>query len=214
MPKIVPIVEGDGEVQAVPILIGKLLAEMNQQDIGVARTRNAGGCTNIKKAGGLERFVQLAASEPECGAILLLMDADKECPVDLAYDFAARIRTAGTKYPVVVVIAQCEYEAWFLAILDSLAGRDLDGRPGLPANTVYADRDVDALVSVKGWLSKHFVGSRQYKETIDQATMTRHLKVASASARSRSFRRLQSAIREAVDAIDHGQIIITPSAST
>lgn len=66
MPKIVPIVEGDGEVDAVPKLLWKLLAEKQRWDIQVTRARNAHGCENLKKHGGLESFIERAWREPDC----------------------------------------------------------------------------------------------------------------------------------------------------
>lgn len=211
MPRIVPIVEGDGEVEAVPLLLGKLVAGMGRPEIGISSPPlNAGSCSNLTKPGGLERFVQNAALRPHCGAILVLMDADKGCPLKIAEEFVSRINTLGTKFPVVVVIAKCEYEAWFLASLDSIAGKGLEGRAGLPLGTAYADTDVETLVGVKGWLSRHIPGSRRYKETFDQAPMTRLLNPDLVAPRSRSFRRLRHALEEAVSAIDTQTVIVTP----
>ncbi len=210
MPKIVPIVEGDGEVLAVPLLLGKLVAGMGRAEIGVDRVLNAGACSNLTRAGGLERFVETAALRPDCGAILVLMDADKGCPLKIAQDFVARINALGTKYPVLIVIANCEYEAWFLASLASIAGRTLEGRPGLPAGTEYPEHDVETLTAAKGWLSRSFPGTRKYKETFDQAAMTRLLRPELVAPRSRSFRRLQHALVEAVEAIDRGHVVVRP----
>lgn len=203
--------EGDGEVEAVPLLLGKMMAGMGRLEIGISRPPlNAGSCSNLTKSGGLERFVQNAALRPDCGAILVLMDADKGCPLKISQEFVARINILGTKYPVVVVIAKCEYEAWFLASLDSIVGKDFDGRRGLPLGTTYPETDVETLVGVKGWLSRQFPGSRRYKETFDQAPMTHLLKPNLVAPRSRSFQRLQHALEEAVAAIDTNQVIITP----
>lgn len=212
MPKIVPIVEGDGEVGAVPLLLGKLVAQMGRPEIGISRPPlNAGSCTNLTKPGGLERFVQNAALRSDCGAILVLMDADKGCPLKIAQDFVARVTALGTKYPVVVVIANCEYEAWFLASLDSIAGKKLENRAGLPVGTTYLEPDVETLVGVKGWLNRQFPGSRKYKERFDQSPMTHLLRPDLVAPRSRSFRRLQHASEEAVAAIDARQVVVTPT---
>ena len=214
MPKIVPIVEGDGEVEAVPILLRKLVAGMGRPEIGISRhPLNAHSCRNLTKPGGLERFVQNAALRPDCGAILVLMDADKGCPLRIAQDFVSRINRLGTKHPVAVVIAKCEYEAWFLASLDSIVGNDLEGRAGLPIGTVYSKHDVESLVGVKGWLSRAFPGSQRYKETLDQAPMTRLLKPELVAPRSRSFRRLAHALNESVASMDRRRVAVTPAAT-
>ena len=209
MPKIVPIVEGDGEVLAVPLLLNKLIAEIGRWEVGIDRPLNAGSCSNLTKAGGLERFVQNAALRADCGAILVLMDADKGCPLKIVREFVERITTLGTKYPVVVAVANCEYEAWFLASLESIAGKDLEGRRGLPAGLTYPDYDVENLVDVKGWLRRHL--SRKYKETLDQPALTRMINPALIAPRSRSFRRLQHAVEEAVEAMDLGHVVVTPA---
>jgi hypothetical protein len=212
MPKIVPIVEGYGEVDAVPNLLRKLLQGNNRWDIQVATPKNAHGCTNLIKPGGLERFVQLAGLERDCAVVLILMDADERCPKELAFAFSKRIQAMGAKYSVVIVIAKCEYEAWFLASLETLAGQSLEGRPGLPVGLQYAE-DVEKRVGVKGWLSRQFPEGRIYKETEDQAPMARLLDVALAKKRSRSFRRLTHAIEQALRAVDTGAVIVTPEAT-
>lgn len=209
MAKIVPVVEGDGEVEAAPILLRKLLDERQRWDVQIARPKNTNGRGNLTKPGGLERFVQVAWLEPDCGTVLVLIDADKDCARELAEGFARRIQAIGVRRSVVVVVAACEYEAWFLASLETIAGRDLQGRPGLPAGLQYP-QDVEAIVGVKGWLSRQFPGGRIYKESLDQAPMTRLLDTTRVRERSRSFRRLCHAIEQALEAIDSGQVIVTP----
>jgi len=211
MPKIVPIVEGEGEVEAVPKLIHKLLKNTQRWDIGVARPKNSNGCGNLIAPGGLERFLDLAFREPDCGAVLVLIDADKRSYCDMAADFAARAVDRGIRFPVVIVVANREYEAWFLASLDSISGRSIDGRSGLPAGLSYRG-DVEAIVGVKGWLSRQMPEGRVYKETLDQAPLTGMIDIDLAKAGSRSFRRMCHAVTQAVEAIDSGSIFVSPPA--
>ncbi len=209
MPKIVPIVEGDGEEKAVPALLSKLLAEMQRFDIYVGDTANAHGCGNLTKPNGIEGFVRNAWTKRDCGAILILMDADKQCPIELALHLSQRVDAMGIRFPVVIAVAKCEYEAWFLASLETITGQPLGARPGLPANLFYAE-DVEGRVGVKGWLTRQFPDGRIYKETFDQEPMTRLIDPERVRQRSRSFRRLCHALEEAVNAIDMGQVIVTP----
>lgn len=209
MPKIVPIVEGQGEVEAVPALLLKLLWEMNRHDVQVGSPRNAHGCGNLTSPGGLEKFIQHCWKERDCGAILVLMDADEECPLEIARGFSERVQAMGAKHPVVTVIAKCEYEAWFLASLEKIAGEELQGRAGLPAELMYPG-DVEARVGVKGWLSQQFPEGRIYKETLDQKPMTERLDTALARERSRSFRRLWHAVEQVLTAIDDDQVVVSP----
>ena len=99
MPKIVPIVEGPGDVEAVPALLWKLLAEQGRYDIQIETPQNAHGCGNLTTPGGIERFVQNAWTKRDCGAVLILVDADKKCPVEMAADFARRIFALGYVSP-------------------------------------------------------------------------------------------------------------------
>lgn len=212
MTKIVPIVEGDGEVEAVPTLLSKILAEMGRYDVQVERPRNAKGCKNLMKPAGLEGFVELAATVPGCGAVLILMDADKECAKGLAQEFSKRVLALKVHRPVVIVIANREYEAWFLASLETIAGKELQGRQGFPIGLTYSKPDgVEEIVGVKGWLSSQLPQNRAYKPAEDQAALTRMIDTTLARQRSRSFRRLCHAVAEAVQAIDSGQPCVTPA---
>lgn len=206
---IVPIVEGQGDEKAVPLLLRKLLGEMNRWDIQIIRPKNAHGRSNLEKEEGLERFIQIALTEPGCAAILVLIDADENCAKQLAERFAERVRAAGVTVPVVIVCAKCEYEAWLLASLETMAGKDLKGKPGLPSGLQF-EGDVESIRSVKGWLSRHFPGTRNYKEDSDQAPMTELLDTTMARQNSRSFRRLHHAIEQIVEAMNSGKVVVTP----
>ena len=212
MPKIVPIVEGDGEVTAVPALLGRLLKEMERYDVYVGQPKNAHGNGNLTREGGIERFVALASVERDCGAVLVLLDAEDECAKDLAYKLAQRVMSSGTKFPVVIVCANRMYEAWFLASIETIAGQSLGGRPGLP-NGLQPPNNVETVGSAKGWLDRQFPPDRAYKETEDQEAMTRLLDFDLARQRSRSFRRLCHAVEQALAGIDSSGNIVTPTAT-
>jgi hypothetical protein len=93
MPKIVPIVEGDGEVTAVPVLLHRMLHERGVLELHIATPKNAHGCGNLTKVGGIERFVRYAWIEPECAAVIVIIDGDSSpCALTLAKDLAKRIR--------------------------------------------------------------------------------------------------------------------------
>lgn len=208
MPRIVPIVEGDGEVTAVPALLRKILAVSMRYDIEITRPKNANGRTNLTKNGGLERFIRLAWKElgngPRYGAILILLDAEGECPLEIARGLSNRVQTMGIAFPVVIVVANNMYEAWFLASIQSIAGQ-LDLPTGIQPPT-----DPEAVGNPKSWINRHFPRDRAYKETQDQEAMSHRIDLGLAS-RSRSFQRLLHAVDEALQAIDRGESIVTPS---
>ena len=210
MPKIVPIVEGPGEVEAVPALLWKLLAERGRYDIQIETPQDAHGCGNLTTPSGIERFVQNAWTKRDCGAVLVLVDADEQCPVEMAADFSQRILALGVRFPVVIVVAKCEYEAWFLASLETIAGMPLNGGYGLPADLVYPG-EVEEPVGVKGWITRQFPEGRIYKETIHQSAMTKLIDPERVRQKLRSFRRLCHALEQAVNAIDRNLRIVTPA---
>lgn len=211
MPKIVPIVEGPGDVTAVPKLLMKILHSLGRWEFQIAPAKNAHGCGNLTKQNGLERFVELSRSEVDCAAVIILIDADTGCAKEIATGFSKRLAGMGMPCSIATVVAKCEYEAWFLASLPTIAGKELDGRPGIVDGTA-CDRNVESIVGVKAWLSRKLVGhpNRIYKETVDQAPMTSLIDIALARRNSRSFRRLCHAVEEIVAAIDEGRAVITP----
>jgi hypothetical protein len=209
MPKIVPIVEGQGEVEALPKLLYKLLSEMERTDILVGRPKNAHGCGNLLKQNGLERFLALALNEPDCDAVLILIDADKECPRTFAEMLARGTKALQPQHSVVIVVAKCEYEAWFLASLETIAGKPIESRSGLPAGLTF-NKDVESIVGAKAWLTNKMPEGRIYKENEDQAPLTSLLDTALVRAKSRSFRRMCHAVEEAVASIDSKVVVVTP----
>lgn len=203
MPKIVPIVEGDGEVTAIPVLLRKILWQIARFDIQVARPKNANGKGNLTKEGGLEKFIRYSWKERDCGAILVLLDADKDCPLLLAQNLARRVEAIGLLFPVAIVVAKRMYETWFLASIATIAGQ-LDLPDGLipPPN-------IEDVPNPKAWIEEHFPAGRAYKETQDQEAMTNLMDIDLASS-ARSFQRMIHAISQALEAIDTGENVVTP----
>ena len=150
--------------------------------------------------------------EPDCAAILILLDADEECPRELAFTLAERIRSHGSKYPVVIVVAKCAFENWFLASLETIRGKKLKGRLCLSEDTPIPEDAEKA--NGKKYLTDHMPSGRAYKETEDQEAMVRLIDHDIASKRSRSFRRLCHAIEEIIEFLREGwtkDAMVTPS---
>jgi hypothetical protein len=84
------IVEGDGEVEAVPVAIRRIVHEIHpnlglkiHHPIRIPRTK-------LVKPGELERSVELAARRAgKGGAILMLLDSDDDCPAALGPELLA-----------------------------------------------------------------------------------------------------------------------------
>lgn len=167
MPRIVAIVEGHGEVEALPILLRRICEQVSPGTFlevpRPIRTKRQ----LFLKAGELERAVELAARQagPE-GKILILLDADDDCPKHLAPQILARATAARNDRDIRVVLAKVEYEAWFIAAIQSLAGhRDI-------AVGVMPPLDPESIGDAKGWLSSQMPIGRSYRETLDQPALS------------------------------------------
>ena len=183
---VVAIVEGDGEVEAVPVLIrrlGEWLTPSTSIQLGkpirVHRDRF------LRRDPEFRRMLLLAAAKAsESGGILILLDADDDCPVELAATIRQRASAVVPHRWVSVVCANREFEAWFLAAAESL-----DGKRGLSISADDAPREPDAIRGAKEWLSRRIADGR-YRERTDQAALAATMDLGAARRRSRSFRKL------------------------
>lgn len=197
--KIYPIVEGYGEVEAVPVLVRRLIAEALcfgvQVGAPIRRTQS-----QLRSQDGVHAAVKLAALQPECGAVLVLFDEEDGCPVTRANVVRGWALQVARGMPCEVVVAHREYETWFLAALESLRGqcgiRDDAIAPEIP------ESKRDAKGQLEAWMPK----TRAYSETLDQAPMSARFDLAVAHQRSRSFRKLVSAVGAMMKALgcEHG----------
>jgi hypothetical protein len=205
--KIYAIVEGNGEADpptmdkkalpAVTVLIAKLLQDRQCWHLFPAKARpwRMRSCGDFFAPGKLEQAIRAHKEFPDCAAVLVLFDLDDGCPKEIAVAVADRIRAMEPlQFTVTVVSAKREYEAWFLASLESI-------HPG----RTYAG-DPEGLRAAKGWLEREF----RYREVRDQARYTQALDITLAEPRSRSFRRLMHAIDEIITSADIDPPWVTP----
>ncbi len=206
MPCIIPIVEGHGEKDAVPLLVRRILYQQQLWHWSVSQPIQAGGLSKLKKK--LAEFVAHAQKKKDCGGILILLDLDDGCPAYEAADLAEQVRQLYLLCPVAIVFAHREYEAWFLASIEYIAR---DNSNSLPSNLKY-EGEVERSRGVKEWLTSQMPPGQGYKPTLDQAGFTNLIDVDVAQQRSRSFRRLCHAIKEVVRIADSHQsrIEVTP----
>ena len=204
---IVPVVEGPGDRSAVPILLRAILWEhFCRYDIGVDKTKSAKGKQKLIR--DYEKFLRYASIEPSCAAIIVLLDADDECPVEEVSRLVERTKLLELRQPVTIVEANREYETWFVASLDSQQGTAIRGRLGI-ADSVSYQGDVEE-VHAKSWLKRRMPRGRTYKETSDQASLSPLIDIEHTQGRSRSFQRLCHAVEEILCAIESGTAIVTP----
>ena len=115
----------------------------------------------------LERVVELAARlAGPSGRILILLDADSDCPAQTAPELLRRANEARNDRTIRVVLAKTEYEAWFLAAADSIAGNcEID-------TATTAPDDPESIAGAKEWLRQRMPAGRRYRETLHQSSLT------------------------------------------
>ncbi len=182
-PGIVPIVEGIGEVASVPILLRGLLSDLATYHVRVLEPYRVGR-KSIVKEGQLERTIeQVLRSRPGVGAILLILDADDDCPAKLGPELLNRCIHA-TSLPTAVILANREFETWFLGAKESLRGNC-----GLLVDAT-APSNPESIRGAKEHLTQNMARNRRYNAVKDQPTLTARMDRKEARKRCPSFDKL------------------------
>ena len=139
----------------------------------------------LNRADEFEKKLRLAAGL--CagdGWILILLDADDDCPVELAQTIRQRAAAIIPDHVVTLVLANREYEAWFIASAEAVDGcRNFVCPPQVPA--------AESIRAAKQWISLQ-IRNGAYHEVLDQPAFSARLNLERAHANSRSFRKLCS----------------------
>lgn len=189
-----PIVEGHSEVQSVPVLLRRMAA-VSSVYIRVAipfRFQRS----QLTNEAPLRRAIDLARSHGS-SAILIVFDGDDDCPKSFGPQIQRLAERLAGPMPCAVVIANREFEAWFLASLESLRGAR-----GISSSASFAG-DPDLPRGAKEILEEHMAG-RPYHTTTDQPALTAAFDMRIAYRRSRSFRRMVSAFARIVPSAASG----------
>jgi hypothetical protein len=224
MKRLILFVEGEGEADAVPILLKRLLKEKSEPfDILLDDAPFKVGSVNKLMKGDFrdwKRFLRASLKRTNVGGVLLILDGDIEkvggkefCAATVAKSLAGAAMHvgAGKTFSVAVVFARQEFETWLIAGITSLAGQRLpDGRL-IESGARAPDGDLETSPrDAKGWLRTIVDGG--YKPTRDQATFTKLFDLDVIRARDlRSFRRLESAVMSLLQAIRCNSPIASPS---
>lgn len=186
MTVVASIVEGDGEVDALPVLLRRIGAWLSpnmgieiSQPIRVRRDRF------LNRDAEFRRHLLLAAAKcGDSGWILILLDADDDCPSERGAQILQQARECVPHRRISVVLANREYEAWFLAAADSLHGTR--GFSFDNPQDFEAERPRDA----KGWMKHRMTAG--YNPITDQPAFSAIMDLQQVRQNSRSFRKLCS----------------------
>ncbi len=190
MRTVVCIVEGDGEVLALPVLLRRMaLWRAPHLEVSVPQPIRVRRDRFIRRDEDFGKHLALAAAKARStalGAVLVLLDADDDCPATLGPELAMKLRLAMPHVRNQLVLANREYEAWFIA-----AAQSLHGRRGLKVEP-HVVIDPDQPRDAKGWMRERMAAGT-YSPVADQPAFSAHMDLELAYARSRSFRKLTHA---------------------
>ncbi len=186
MKRLVCIVEGKGEVAAIPSLCARILQHLGAEHwiVDQAPIRQPRGKLvdeSVRSPGrpcnaeGVRRAVAMARARP-ADAVLVLCDADDDCPAIWGPDTVKHL-VAPTRGAA--VMAQREYEAWLLLSYTEQQRK------------AARVRNPELIRDAKGELRKLIPG---YLPTVHQLAATRSLDVSRVRASSDSFDKLVRAI--------------------
>jgi hypothetical protein len=184
------IVEGHGEVEALPVLLRRFrdLAQTYPLEVNPPIRRHN---TEFFTEAGVQKAVRLALKQP-CDAILLLVDGDgdNDCPKIQGPEILKWAQSEAGQKPCAVVMAYREYEAWFLASIESLRG--IRGIREDAVSHPHPEQPRDA----KGQIEVRMEPNESYQETADQPALSAIFELRDAYERCRSFRHLVKAFGE------------------
>jgi Domain of unknown function (DUF4276) len=220
--RLVLFVEGEGEAEAAPRLVKRIISEQSGWDAVRLEPQpyRVGHLNRLRKDEFSQWLRFLAASKKggNLGAVLLLLDGDtkrkgqKFCAAEEALVLADKAMSAGagTIFSVAVVFAMQEFESWFIAGFSSLLGKRLpDGRRFLDSVQV-PENDLEVSPrDAKGWLNGAIKDG--YKQTRDQADIVDLVNLQAIRDRKmRSFRRFEAAVSRLATAIRSEKPIVDP----
>ncbi len=188
--QIAPIVEGDGEVAAIRILLQRTWTELlggEHADVKrpILRKRDRLIREQFHElSDGIELAVRTLAEEgSDPGLILVLVDAEDDLACELGPGLLERARRCRPDVDVTCVIANRCYETWFVAAASSLSKYlDLTNDAVLPESPEHTGQR-------KGWIAQRIRGAK-YSETVDMPRLTAAMDLKLCRSRSPSFDKL------------------------
>lgn len=180
MPKLMCIVEGHGDAKALPELLRHIFA-----GIQVAKPWRIHADRLLKGDLAEARNAIQQARREAVDGVLVLLDTDCEpakCPKKVAVALRAKLGEIDERMPLALVLAECEFETWFLEAAESLRGKR-----GLPIELERPGKPL-SIRGAKEWLGQRM--PRGYSETVDQPALAAVMDIEAARRNSRSFQKL------------------------
>lgn len=203
------IVEGPGDVAAVPLLLRSIAYAHGVYDFTCCPNPIKGqNLPKLSVSGALEKFTSYALSRDDGDSVLICVDTDGQCPKTAVEDFRRRLESTHVTKKVGLCFFHCEFEALFIACLDKIATAHTDY--GWHMEEWSDDVQSETIKGAKGYLTRHMKRGRAYKEIRDQGRFVAALDSDRLRLRSRAFRHLEKTWRWLAGIDDTGEALIAP----
>jgi len=181
-----PLVEGHGEVHAIPVLLRRLQAAAEQHGFQVAHPfrRNR---SELTTEASVHRSVRLALGTPDCAGIIIVFDSNDDPACAIGPNVQQWAQAEAGLIPCEVVAVTREYEAWFISAVESLRGvRGI-------TTTAASHHAPETVRDAKGVLQACMNPGAFYSPRVDQVALTAHVDLGEVHRRCRSFRKMVKA---------------------
>lgn len=183
------IVEGDGDADAMPLLVKRILHHHELFHVSLTRPQISGDVNKSRKR--FDDYLNYALKN-QCPILWILDCDDKQigCPVKHVAHFQTAMQSMHIQgaQPIEFAFFVQEFESLFLAEEDALRGYYQ-----LPLD-LKIDPNTATRRDAKGEIAKLLPKTRGYKETIDQAKIAQRLDLTTCARVSRDYRHFESAL--------------------
>ncbi len=168
------IVEGDGDRIAIPELCRRAGAALETENVFPCdRPIKAGDVVKLRRSGEVEKWVTYGCLRPDGNSIILTLDCDDLCLLEIATEFGKRLQPISERFrkPIGVTLFLREFESLFLCSISSIVAH----YPEFEWNVEMSEpEEVEEIRGCKETL-RRMMGKRGYKETRDQVRLSRRL---------------------------------------
>lgn len=188
MKTLLPIVEGHGDIQAVPVLIRRILQHHNIFDIEVLNPHKRGDLPKIKA--NFDNYFKIAIKDK--AAIIWIIDFDCatcDCVASESSQLYQRANAIYAGWPFRVAFMVKEFETLFLSEPD--ATRSI--LKEIPKKTTFPENP-ETIRGAKEWLSNAMPSGYAYKETVHQVKLSAVVDLDCLRKSSASYRHLEKSI--------------------
>lgn len=184
MTSIALIVEGPGDAIAFPTLVAKT-GRLFDMDIYVKRPIIAGDFQKLSGSGIIERYVSLASEHSDVESVLVAIDLDDLCVLDVQNAFRDRITGAANTKGKLGRLCFCvrEYEAWLIHSIEYLFPENSINRTSLDSYQT----EPESIRGAKEALTE--ILGKKYKPTVHQNEYTKKMNLKELYRKSRSYRK-------------------------